>query len=138
MEKCPGHDALITTVAKLEQDLENFHETADDIKKKLDQQMQYYMENRLLIEQMSKDLNNGIHSKVNNMDNKMSGLFKDVSDIKKCLFKKEIEEATGFDNWLKTTFNKAKDNIGLVIAVALIYKLLCWISNLPTIEKIIG
>lgn len=126
---CERHDEMVRSRGELEQSVRNLHESIDEIKEKLDDHMRYRTDNRMIIEKLSKDLNNGISARVNAICGKINEITNDISEIKEYIFRDEIEKSVGFEGWVRSSCDKVRQNFGIIVFGVILFKAIGWVVD---------
>lgn len=134
---CDNHADIMKMLGEFSQDLKNLHRAQDEIKENQQKQLQGYYDNKVLIQQLSKDVNNGLTSKVNSTESHLANIQKQIEELNNFHMKEEIEKAVGLNSWFRNNLNKVLDNMGVIVISVLLFKGLCLIVQIGSLEKFI-
>lgn len=127
--KCGDHPKMTEIFGALSTNIEHIKEVSKNNSEKLEKLMEGYLNNKNLIDQLSKDMKNGLSTKVNQMEI-------NLAKLTECLTKERIERQVSIEGWFNRSFHKALDNLGVIITAVLIWKIITWVATCPGAKEL--
>lgn len=126
---CASHSEITEVLGALNANINHIKTASEDNSEKLERLMEGYLNNKNLIDQLSKDMKNGLSTKVNQME-------VNLAKLTECLVKERIERKASIEGWIGRSFQKALDNLGVIVAAIVLWKLVTWIATCPGAKEI--
>ena len=130
LRNCSSHSEITEVLGALDANIIHIKAASEDNSKKLEKLMEGYLNNKNLIDQLSKDMKNGLSTKVNQME-------VNLAKLTECLVKERIERKASVEGWINRSFQKALDNLGVIVFAVLIWKIATWVASCPGSQEII-
>lgn len=144
LQHCSDHNAIFESQIRIEQNVIQFHETVKEIKIDLASLKKDSFDSQIMIKQLCVDLNGGLKNRIKTLE-KRTDLFAEsnkeltvkLQNIQNCLTREEIEKQVGFQGFLKTCFNNAKNNIGTATMTVILIMIIKWLGPLFTFKAVL-
>lgn len=126
--KCEAHPEITAALGSISSTLNIVKDVSNKNNDSLNELKEGYINNRNLIDNLTAEMKNGLSTKVSNIES-------NLTELRDCLVKERIERHASVEGWLRRSFQKALNNLGVIIAAVLIWKIITWIATIPTVHE---